>query len=159
MVERVADTSTVPESVLTRPTTVNALDRVNTAPYILAVVLAALTIAALMQTLVASVRERRYDLAVLRALGVDRRQLRGIVHWQAMTVAIIGLVIGVPLGAVVGGRVFRLVANDVGVVPTPLISPLLLGLYVVAALVGANVVASWPAWRAARANVAVLRRS
>ena len=50
-----------------------------------------------------SVRDRRRELAVLRALGFAGRDVRGSVHWQGMTLVAVGVVLGIPLG-VVGGR-------------------------------------------------------
>ena len=49
-------------------------------------------------TLAASVRRRRRDLGLLKALGFARRQLAAAVAWQATVAAVIGVVIGIPLG-------------------------------------------------------------
>ena len=43
-------------------------------------------------TLVASVRRRRRDLALLKTLGFTQRQLAGAVAWQASVAAIVGVV-------------------------------------------------------------------
>jgi putative ABC transport system permease protein len=136
-----------------------SLDRVTAAPYLLATLLIVLTLATLAMNLIASVRERVHDLAVMRALGADRRQLRSLVHWHAMTIALIGLVIAVPVGSLLGGRVFTLVADNVGVVSSPLVSPLLLAVVAGGVLVIANVVALWPGRRAGRPPADALRRS
>ena len=52
--------------------------------------------------LVSSLRRRRRELAVLKTLGFSRRQVRATVAWQASTVAAVGLVVGIPLGLLVG---------------------------------------------------------
>ena len=49
-----------------------------------------------------TVRRRKHDLAVLRSMGLTRRDSRLAIVWQSTLLAIVGLVIGVPLGIVVG---------------------------------------------------------
>ena len=53
-------------------------------------------------TLIASVRRRRRDLALLKTLGFTERQLAATVAWHATTAVAIGVVFGVPLGVAVG---------------------------------------------------------
>lgn len=52
-------------------------------PLTLALSLAAAAVLALALTVLTSVRQRRRQLAVLKTLGLRRRQLRAIVAWQA----------------------------------------------------------------------------
>ena len=149
-----------PPDALDVATTVYALDRVIPAPFILVVVLVLLIVATLAQNLVTSVRERSHSLAVMRALGSGGCQLRGIVHWHATTVALLGLVVSVTLGALLGGRIFTLIANNAGLVSDPLISPAVLGAFVGGVLLLANLAALWPSRRAASTDTAqLLRRS
>jgi putative ABC transport system permease protein len=56
-------------------------------PVLLAAGLAAGAVAALGLTLTASVRRRRRDLALLKALGFTRRQLAACVAWQPTVAA------------------------------------------------------------------------
>jgi ABC-type lipoprotein release transport system permease subunit len=42
---------------------------------------------------------RKRDFAVLRTVGVVDRQVSATVAWQASTLAVVGLVLGVPLGS------------------------------------------------------------
>lgn len=84
-----------PPDALVTPTSVRALQRVTAAPLMLAIVLTVLLIVACAYLLAASVRARRRDLAVLRALGSDQRQLRAIIHWHATLVAASVLLVGV----------------------------------------------------------------
>ena len=68
-------------------------------------------VAALALTLVASVRQRRRDLALLKTIGFVRRQLAAAVAWQATVAALVGIVVGIPLGIVVGRWLWDLFAR------------------------------------------------
>jgi len=74
---------------------------------------------AAVHALVSTVRMRRQELAVLRALGFEGWQLGSILAWQATAIGLIGLVVGVPLGVVAGRVVWRAVASSIGVVDDP----------------------------------------
>jgi putative ABC transport system permease protein len=69
---------------------------------ILAAALASGAIAALALTLLASVRRRRRDLALLKTLGFTTRQLAITIAWQASVISAIAVIVGVPVGIVVG---------------------------------------------------------
>jgi ABC-type antimicrobial peptide transport system permease subunit len=69
-------------------------------------VLAVVAVAALAHLLVTSVRARRSELALLRALGFSRHQLRAAVAWQASVVAVLAAFLGVPLGIALGRLVW-----------------------------------------------------
>ena len=132
---------------------------VNELPGAISVVLVAVGLAALAQTLVVVVRSRRRDLAILKTLGFDRRQLLATVVCQATTLAAIGLLIGLPIGDALGRWAWNLFAGQLGVVPdavTPI--PLLL-LIVPAAITLANFVAIVPARVAARTPPALVLRA
>jgi hypothetical protein len=68
-------------------------------------------------TLVASVRRRRRDLALLKTLGFTRGQLAATVAWQASVAAVIGVVIGVPAGIALGRWLWDLFARAIFAVP------------------------------------------
>ena len=70
-------------------------------------------------TLVASVRRRRRDLALLKTLGFTRNQLAETVAWQASVAAVIGVVIGVPVGIALGRWLWDLFARAIFAVPAP----------------------------------------
>ena len=57
-----------------------------------------------------------HDLAVLAALGLPARQLGASIGWQAATFGVIGVVLGIPLGVLVGRIGFRALADTLGVV-------------------------------------------
>ncbi len=128
-------------------------------PTLLAGALALGAFAALGLTLGASVRRRRRELAVLKSLGFSRRQLAETVSWQASTSVVIGTVIGIPLGIALGRYLWTLFANELYAVPHPTVSvPSVVGV-ALGALVLANVVATVPAWRAARTPTALVLRA
>ena len=64
-----------------------------------------------------AVRDRRRELAVLRALGFAGRDVRGSVRWQGMTLVAVGVVLGIPLGVIGGRAAWRFFADRLGVIP------------------------------------------
>ena len=128
-------------------------------PAILASGLAAGAVAGLGLTLVASVRRRRRDFALLKTLGFTRRQLSGAVAWQSSVIVVIGLVIGLPLGIAAGRWLWLLFARELSAVPDPTVPAGSIALAAVAALVLANVVAAVPGRRAARTPAAEVMRA
>ena len=90
--------ATGPVSVLSvqRPGEIVNYRSMGATPALLGAALAAGAIAALALTLIASVRRRRRDLALLKTLGFTRRQLAAAVAWQSSVAVAIGTVIGVP---------------------------------------------------------------
>jgi len=128
-------------------------------PAILAGGLAAGAVAALGLTLVASVRRRRHDFALLKTLGFTRGQLAGAVAWQSSAIAAIGLVIGVPVGIAVGRWLWLAFAHELSAVPDPVVPAASVALTVVAALLLANLVAALPGRAAARTPAAIVLRA
>jgi ABC-type lipoprotein release transport system permease subunit len=128
-------------------------------PAVLAGTLAATAVAALGLTLVASVRRRRRDFALLKTLGFTRRQLAGAVAWQSTVLAVIGLAIGIPLGVVAGRLLWLAFARQLSAIPDPVVPASSIVLAAVTALVLANVVAAFPGRQAARTPPAALLRA
>ena len=128
------------------PSTVNNLHEVGALPRALAAFLAVLAGLSVIHALVSTVRMRRQELAILRTLGFERRQLGSTLVWQATTIGLIGLAVGVPLGLVVGRVVWGAVASGIGVVDDP-VTPVLA---VLAVMVGALVVVNAAALGAGR---------
>jgi ABC-type antimicrobial peptide transport system permease subunit len=143
----------------TVPVEVDRLRQVNWLPVTLAGLLSLLALLAVGHALVTSVRRRRRDLAVLKTLGFDRGQIRATIAWQATTLALVGLIIGIPAGILVGSFVWRQVATGLGIATTPQIPVLALLLTIPAALVAVNLIAYAPARAAARTRPAVALRS
>ena len=59
---------------------------------------AAAAVASLALTVLSSVRRRRHELALLKALGMTRGQLRSVIAWQTTLTLLIAVAIGGPLG-------------------------------------------------------------
>jgi ABC-type lipoprotein release transport system permease subunit len=116
-------------------------------------------VVALGLTLVASVRRRRRDLALLKTLGATRRQLASVVAWQSTVAVVIGTVVGVPLGIVLGRVLWTLFANEIHAVPAPNVPVFTIVFIALGALVLANVVAAIPGRLAARTPTAILLRA
>jgi len=101
-----------------RPAEIANYRTVGATPALLAAVLAAGAVGALGLTLVASVRQRRRQFAVLKALGFTRRQLAASVAWQSSVAAVIGVIVGVPIGVALGRFLWTLFARGISAVPT-----------------------------------------
>jgi ABC-type lipoprotein release transport system permease subunit len=136
------------------PRQAQQLRNILTLPLILGCFLALLAAAATVHALVTTVRRRRFDLAILRALGITPRQSGLLVITQATTLALTGLAIGVPLGIALGRTVWRAVTNTTPVLYVPPAAQLALALIVPTVLTAAVMLAALPARHAARIRVA-----
>ena len=142
-----------------RPVQIVNYRSIGSTPVILAVGLAVGAIVALALTLVASVRHRRRDLALLKALGFTPRQLASVVAWQSTVTAVVGVIVGVPLGIVIGRQLWTLFARNINAVPDPTVPVVSVVLVALGALVFANVVAAIPGRIAARTPTAMVLRA
>jgi hypothetical protein len=128
-------------------------------PLALSAFLAVLAIGAVGHALSIAVRRRRHELAVLRALGLTRWQSRLVVGTQATLLAVIGLAFGIPLGVALGRSLWRGAADMLPLAYHPPLALLALLLIAPLALAAANLLAAWPARRAARLRTAQILRS
>jgi hypothetical protein len=142
-----------------RPGAIGTYHKVRETPLFLAGLLAVLGAGVLVHLLVTSVRDRRRELAVLKTIGFTRRQLAATVAAQATTVVAVALVVGIPLGLVVGRVTWSRFAGNIGVVAGVVWPSLGVLVVVLAALVVGNVAAAFPARSAARTRAAVVLRS
>jgi putative ABC transport system permease protein len=142
-----------------RPAEIVGYRTMGTAPVLLATALAAGAISSLWLALMASVRHRRKDLALLKTLGFTRRQLGATVAWQATVTVLAGTVAGVPLGVGLGRFLWDLFARQIDVVPEPIVPVPAVAAVIAGALLTANVVAALPGRAAGRTPAAALLRS
>jgi ABC-type lipoprotein release transport system permease subunit len=148
------------ESVLAfRPRNVDNLSAIGGVPWTLAGFLALLGLAAVGHALVMSVRGRRREIAVLRAIGLVRRQVGATVAVQATATALVGMVIGVPTGIAAGRAGWALVTEGLGVVNQPVVAIGTIVAVLGAAVVVANLASSGPAVAATRVRPAEALRS
>jgi putative ABC transport system permease protein len=102
-------------------------------------------------TLLLSVFERQRELALLRAVGMTRSQVRTTVRWESVITSLLGAVLGIILGIGLGWVIVfalrdqGLTSFKLPVVPTIIIMVMsfIVGLFA----------AIYPAWRATRVNI------
>jgi ABC-type lipoprotein release transport system permease subunit len=140
------------------PVEMDRLQQINWFPTILAGVFTVLALIAVGHALVTSVRRRRREIALLKTVGFARRQVSATVAWQATTLAVVGLAVGIPIGILVGRAVWKRVADSLGVATVALTPAFALLLTAVGALVLVNVIAYFPGRTASRTRPAVALR-
>jgi hypothetical protein len=142
-----------------RPAQIVDYHSTGSTPIYLASALALGAIVALALTLVASVRRRRRDLALLKALGFTPRQLARVVAWQATVTALAGVLVGVPLGILTGRQLWTLFARNINAVPDSTVPTVSVILVVLGSFIFANLVATIPGRLAARTSTALTLRA
>lgn len=101
-------------------------------------------------TLLLSVFERTREIGLLRAVGMIRAQVRSMVRWESVIVAMFGAFLGVGVGLFLGWILGRVIFDEGAVYTIP-------WTYVIAGFIAAAfaglVAAWWPARRAAALNI------
>jgi len=111
----------------------------------LAIVIAVLGI---INTQALSVVERRRELGMLRAVGMQRRQVRRTVYLESFYIAVFGALLGVGVGLGYGALFARTLRSEgLGTLSVPWAQA---GLFLVLAGVVGVLAAVWPGFRAAR---------
>ena len=138
-----------PEVVLAQVVGLNAesSDRV---PVALVIMVAMAFFAIATYLLGASIRSRRFEMAVMRALGLSTSGVRWSVTAQATVTALVSMVIAIPVGVLVGRWAWLRYARDLEVLPVSVIPWSTLAFVAAAAIVIANAVALIPGWFATR---------
>jgi ABC-type lipoprotein release transport system permease subunit len=132
------------------PEDVVNLQNVDRLPFVLTGLVVVLAVATVGNALMVSIRRRRRDLAILKTMGFLRRQVAGVVAWQATSMGLAALAIGVPVGVAAGRWGWNTVATQIGSAAPPVVPLLALAVLVPAVLVAVNVIAGVPGWSAAR---------
>ena len=138
---------------------VEQLHNVRHLPFWFSIFLAVVAAATLTFVLLVTIRRRRHDLALLRTLGFERRQLRSTVFSQSLILVVPGTALGIIGGLVVGRLAWSATAQSMGA-PEVQVAPIAGMVAVLAAsIVLACGVAAIPARLAARARPAEVLRT
>jgi putative ABC transport system permease protein len=127
---------------------VNQLLGLVTALLFMAILIALFGIA---NTLSLSILERTHELGLLRAVGMSRSQVKRMIRWESVIIAILGAILGLVIGIFFGWSLQQAIANE-GVTELKIPVGQLVVYLVVAGLAGV-VAAIGPARRAAKMNV------
>jgi putative ABC transport system permease protein len=115
---------------------------------LLTIVIAVLGI---MNTLALSVLERTRELGLVRAVGGTRRQVRTMIRWESVIIAVLGSTIGLGLGLFFAWSIGKALEEDgFTTYEVPYVG--VAAVVVVSALFG-MLAALYPAWRAGRLDV------
>ena len=119
-------------------------------PLALAVGLAVAAVLSLALTVLSLVRRRRRELALLKALGMTRGGVRGVIAWQTTLTLLIAVAVGGPLGIACGRLAWHAFAGSLGVVPIVQVPVAALAGGLAALVLAGNLLAALPATVAAR---------
>jgi putative ABC transport system permease protein len=128
-------------------------------PVIFGAMLALFGAATLAHLLAVSVSRRRREVGLLKVLGFVNRQVASAVSWQSTTLALVGIVVGVPLGVVAGRATWNAFADNLGAVPVSVVPVWLVCVLVAGVVVAANVLSVAPALVATRSRPGDLLRT
>lgn len=142
-----------------KPQDLANLSRITGAPLALTALVGLLGIATIAHALATSVRRRRRDFAVLKTLGFVRAQVRAAVVAQATSLALVTVIVGVPLGVILGRTAWLTFAERQGVVPEATLAAWPILALIPATILLANLVAALPGRAAARLAPATVLRT
>jgi putative ABC transport system permease protein len=104
----------------------------------------------IVNTLLLSVIERTREIGLLRAVGSTRKQVRRMVTWESVIIAVYGALLGTVVGIVLARALVEALDTDEIVFRLPIVQ---IALAVVLAMVAGVIAAIYPAQRASRLNV------
>jgi putative ABC transport system permease protein len=115
----------------------------------MAVVIAVLGV---VNTLAMSVFERKREIGMLRAIGLDRYAVKRMVRLESVVIAAFGALMGVAIGGFLAWAAVQLLKGDlVGLTTSPPYGQL--GAYVLGAALIGLLAAMWPARRASKLDI------
>ena len=127
------------------------IDRLLALFYVLLALAMVIAVIGIINTLALSVLERVRELGLLRALGMTRGQLRSMIRWEAIIIAVLGAILGLAVGVFFGWTVVRALHNQ-GISEFSIPIATLVAFVVFAAVAGV-LAAILPGRRAARIDV------
>jgi len=133
------------ESLPHAPGPVRNLEQITRLPIVLALFFVLLGAAAFVHALLTIATDRRRDIAVLRSLGVTRRQTLTVLAASGSAIVAVALVVGIPLGVVAGSLGWNAIARSLYVDPGTVIPFLVIAGAGAALLLVSNLIALAPA--------------
>jgi putative ABC transport system permease protein len=110
-----------------------------------------IAILGIINTLALSVYERTREIGLLRVIGMSRRQVRRMVRWESVVIAVLGGIVGLALGMLWGWAFARaLEEQGITVFRIPWLEVVL---FVGGSMFAGVLAAVFPAWRASRLDV------
>jgi ABC-type lipoprotein release transport system permease subunit len=137
----------------------SSLRGISDVPLVLAGIVALMAAATLAHTLITSIRRRRLDFAILKTLGFVRRQVSATVAWQATTLAVVAVAVGLPLGLLSGRWGWHVFSDRLGVVPQVVVPVASVLIAVPVTIVVGNLLAVIPGRIASRLRAANVMRT
>jgi hypothetical protein len=143
-----------------RPPVVVDVGSMERIPALLAGVLVVAMSVAVVTGIASGTRARRRELAILRALGASKGQLRASVRWHALAVVAFGLAAGLPAGVALGRVAYGAFAGAIGATAEPVVPPAQLGALAILMFALGLGAATLPGrWVSSRSTVSVALRA
>jgi putative ABC transport system permease protein len=133
----------------------NIFDRTFRVTYVLELIALSVAVLGIINTLMTAITERRRELATLRALGVSRPQIQGLIFWESCYVAGLGAGLGILVGLALSVLLINVINKQSFGWTIQFTLPLeTLGMAVLVALLAAFLGAWGPARWASRQSIA-----
>lgn len=143
-----ANVQTNAEFLKSQEDQINQLLTIITVLLMMSIIIAVLGIAI---TLALGVFERTREIGLLRAVGMNRRQLRKSVRWEAVIVSTFGAFVGIVLGTFLGIVVSLAVPDDV--VSKLAFNPSIIAIVIIGAIAAGLLAALYPSFKASNMDV------
>jgi putative ABC transport system permease protein len=133
-----------------RETQESQIDQFLNLVYVLLALAVVIALIGIANALALSIFERTHELGLLRAVGMTRRQLRGMVRYEAVIIAVFGTLLGLVLGVAFGIAMVQALSSEGIILGIPVDQ---LVVFVILAGLAGLLAGVWPARRAAHLDV------